>query len=105
MIEKDPFGYSLLTYLWVFGLSAWGGLASYFRNVRDGHTKRFSILELVGEMVISAFAGMLTFWLCELAAFPPLLTAAFVGVSGHMGSRAIALLEQSLQRKFGGRSE
>lgn len=99
--EKDPTSYQLLTYLWVFALAAWGGVANYIRKVKAGTAEKFSIMELIGEIVISAFTGVLTFWLCELAGFPGLLTAAFVGVSGHMGSRAIGLFEDSFKRKMG----
>lgn len=97
MLEKDPTSYTTLTYLWVFGLSAWGGLVSYSRKVKMGVTARFSLTELIGEIVTSAFAGVLTFWLCEAAGISPLLTAAFVGISGHMGSRLIFSLEQLAQ--------
>lgn len=101
MIDKDPTSYELLTYLWVVALSGWGGVANYIRKVRTGQAERFSFMEIVGEIVISAFAGVLTFWLCELSGFQPLLTAALVGVSGHMGSRAIGLLEDKFKKKMG----
>jgi hypothetical protein len=48
--------------------------------------------------VTSAFAGLITFWLCEWAVVHPLLTAALVGISGHMGSRAIFKLERLAER-------
>ena len=49
-------------------------------------------------------AGVLTFWLAESAEINPLITAALVGVSGHMGSRAIYLLEAWAEAKFGNRA-
>ena len=101
MPEKDPTSYELITYGWVIALSCWGGVANYIRKVKAGQAEKFSVLEIVGEVVISGFTGVLTFWLCELSAFPPLLTAALVGVSGHMGSRAIALLEDNFKRRMG----
>lgn len=101
MMEKDPSSYELLTYLWVIALSAWGGIANYLRKVKEGRAEKFSFMEIIGEVVISAFVGILTFWLCELSGFPPLLTAAFVGVSGHMGSRAIGMLEDNFKKKMG----
>jgi len=101
MPEKDPTSYQLLTYAWVMALASWGGLVNYIRKVKAGKAEKFSLMELVGEIVISAFTGVLTFWLCELVNFPDLLTAAFVGVSGHMGSRAIALMEDSFKKKMG----
>ena len=101
MIDKDPTSYTWITYLWVFGLASWGGIANYIRKVRSGQSETFSIMEIIGEVCISAFAGVLTFWMCELSSMPPLLTAAFVGVSGHMGSRGIALLEDGFKRRMG----
>jgi hypothetical protein len=44
-------------------------------------------------------SGVLTFYLCTWAKFDPLLSAAFVGVSGHMGSRAIMQLEKIAERR------
>lgn len=98
MPEKDPQNYALLTYLWVFLLSAWGGLVSFINKVKTGETRRFNVIELIGELCTSAFAGVLTFWACEHANLAPLLTAAFVGISGHMGSRAIFNMEKFFDR-------
>jgi hypothetical protein len=101
MPQKDPLTYSVITYVWVIGLSVWGGAVSWVNKIKLGHVRAFNIMELAGELITSAFAGMLTFWLSEQAAFPPLVTAALIGVSGHMGSRAILALETYLMRRFG----
>ena len=93
MPEKDPTNYSVFTYMWVFGLSAWGGIVSFFRKVREGSSNKFSFVELVGEIATSAFAGLITFYLCEASGFSQLWTAVLVGVSGHMGTRALFHLE------------
>jgi hypothetical protein len=102
MPEKDPTTYTLLTYLWVVFLSAWGGFVSFWRKLKTGKARAFNVMELIGELVTSAFAGMLTFWLCEAANIDQLLTAAFVGIAGHMGSRAIAQMENWASKRFGG---
>lgn len=94
MLDKDPTSYSLLTYAWVLFLASWGGAVNFFKKVREGHTESFRFMEFIGELVTSAFVGVLTFWLCELGEFHQLMTAALVGISGHMGSRAIFHLEQ-----------
>ncbi len=90
-------GHPWLTYLWVVGIAAWGGIVSYIAKVRRGITRRFSFTELIGEIVTSAFAGVLAFWLCEAAGGQPLLTAALVGISGHMGARAIFVMENTVE--------
>lgn len=99
-MEKDPTSYSLITYAWVFCLSILGGLVNFMRKLKSGHTRAFNIVELIGEIVTSAFAGVITFWLCEHAQLNPLVTAALVGISGHAGSRAILFFEDLLQSKF-----
>ncbi len=99
---RGPFDVQLLaTYGWVFALSLLGGAASWAKKVREGHTRAFNLVELVGELVISSFAGMFTFFLCRWAGVNDWLSAALIGIAGHMGSRAIFLGEQLLERWFG----
>lgn len=105
MPEKDPTNYGWITYLWVSGLAMWGGAVSFMRKRKSGQARPFNLTEFVGEIITSAFAGVLTFWLCESVGMSGLLTAAMVGVSGHMGSRAIFQLEKWAERKFGGAFE
>lgn len=100
MPEKSPENYALLTYLWVFGLSVLGGVVSFMRKVKEGHARAWNFAELFGEIATSAFAGVMTFYLCEWSGFAPLATAAFVGIAGHMGSRSIKVLEGFFETKF-----
>jgi len=93
--------YSWLTYLWVLLLSAWGGVASFINKVRSGTVRPFNVAELIGEITISGFVGVLTFWLCESAGFNELLTAVCIGVSSHMGTRGLFRLEQFVAKRFG----
>ncbi|MEH6825643.1 MAG: phage holin family protein [Motiliproteus sp.] len=102
-IEKQFTDYGWITYLWVFAISAWGGLTSYIQKVKTGRVDKFFIMELIGEMCVSAFVGVVTFWLCELSEFPSLLTVALVAMSGHMGVRAIALIEDLIKVRLGAR--
>jgi hypothetical protein len=94
MMDKDPTTYGWLTYAWVIALAAAGGVVSFLRKVREGHARAFNLAEFVGEVFTSAFAGVITFWLCEAAGFSGLITAALVGIAGHMGSRAIFAFEK-----------
>lgn len=91
---KDPLSYSLGQYGFMLGMSVLGGLVSWSARVRAGKAEPWSINALIGEVATSAFAGLLAFYLCEWAGFPPLLTASVVGISGHMGTRGIQLLER-----------
>lgn len=101
MPEKDPTSYTMLTYAWVGLLSAWGGAVNFMRKRKSGTARPFNVTEFVGELVTSAFAGVVTFWLCEAAGIAPLVTAALVAISGHMGSRAIFQLERWAEGRFG----
>lgn len=98
---KGVLDYSLLTYAWVFLLSAWGGVASFINKVRSGVVRPFNVAELIGEIGISGFVGLLTFWMCQAAGFNELQTAVCVGISSHMGTRGLFRLEQFFTRKFG----
>jgi len=101
MPEKDPTTYSCLTYTWVLVLSAWGGIVNFLRKRKSGVARPFNIAELVGEVVTSAFSGVVTFYLCESSTITPLVTAAPVGISGHIGGRAIFVVESAVESKFG----
>lgn len=98
-----PFDYSVLTYLWVMGLSALGGIVSFMGKLKSGAARAFNLTEFIGELFTSGFAGLLTFWLCEAARINPLLSAVLIGISGHMGSRAIFAIEQWATDRFGER--
>jgi len=100
MPEKDPTTYSLLTYGWVLLVGLWGGSVNYIRKRREGVIPAFSITEYAGELSTSAFAGMITFFLCEAANIEPMFAAALIGISGHMGSRAVYIFEKYLQKRL-----
>ena len=95
-MPNSPESYNFVTYLWVLLLSVFGGTAHNLSKIRNGTIARFSISEWVGDIVISAFVGVITFYLCEYYTLNNTLTAAFVGVSSHMGTRAIIILERIL---------
>ncbi len=100
MPEKSPENFSLITYSWVIGLSALGGVVAFIRKIRRGHARAFNFMELVGEVATSAFTGVITFYSCEWSNFTPLATAVMVGISGHMGTRALFQLEAIFNAKF-----
>jgi hypothetical protein len=97
-MQNSPESYNFITYLWVLLLSILGGTAHNLSKVRNGTITRFSIQEWVGDIVISAFVGVVTFYLCEYYMLNHTLTAAFVGISSHMGTRAIVIIERILFR-------
>ncbi len=93
---QDPQDYSIITYCWV-SLTAMGGcLVSILTNIREGRTRIFNIAEIIGELFIAGFSGVVTFWCCELIELPQLATVICIAIIGHMGSRGMAWFEHIL---------
>lgn len=90
---KTPLSYSLKEYGLVLATALLGGLASWWMKVRSGEIPMWSPSALIGELSVSAFAGLIAFWLCEYMNFHPLLSAAVVGMAGHAGARGLTWLE------------
>jgi len=87
-------------YVWFALLALWGGTVNYISRVRRNNAA-FSFVELIGEWTISAFAGIMTALICQEMGFSLILTSALAGISGHMGGRAIYMMEQFVCNKFG----
>lgn len=100
-VAKTLTDYPLGTWLWVVGLSIWGGVVSWVQKVRKGDARWFNLVEFVGELAVCSFTGVVTFLLCAQAGFDDLLTAALVAISSHMGTRGLYTLEQFVSKKFG----
>lgn len=88
-----------LGYLWFIFLAIWGGTVSYINRVRKAETP-FSLVELFGEWAISGFAGLITAYLCAEMGMSFYMTAALTGISGHMGGRAIFIMEKWFQHRL-----
>lgn len=99
MPEKDPMNYSLLTYAWVIFLSCWGGLVRFLGKNKNLSWKQ-ATLSLLVDLITSAFVGVVTFLFCQHAQMDVFLSAALVGVSGHMGSRAIWMIESIIEKRM-----
>lgn len=54
---------------------------------------KFSLTELIGEWAICGFAGIITAYLCEASNLSFAMTAAMSGIAGHMGGRAIYMIQ------------
>ncbi|SEH89979.1 phage holin family protein [Paraburkholderia hospita] len=103
---KDPASYDLITYAWVVSLSAWGGAVRFIRKVKAGEmSPKTAMKSLIGEVLTSAFAGVVTFYAAQATGVSPLWTAVLVGISGHMGGRAIELFEIFFKRWVGAANE
>jgi hypothetical protein len=98
--DKDPSNIPSITYAWVIMLSLLGGIASFMQKLKEGHTRVFNVIELIGECCVSALVGIITFFLCESADISRMKSAALVAISGHMGSKAMKLLEGVLSKSI-----
>lgn len=107
--QPGPFDPALLaTYAWVIGISFVGGLTSFHGKVRSGQARWVNLTELVGELFTSALAGLICFWICKAAGIADFWSAAFIGISGHMGSRALFMAEkfaEAVARRYLGASQ
>lgn len=96
---KSPLSYSLREYGVILGIALLGGFASWYSRVRKGEADMLNISALIGELAISAFAGLIAFWICESLDLSPLITAAVAGMAGHAGGNGISWLE-SLGKRY-----
>jgi len=94
---------SMLPYLTTILLSMWGGSVHYLQKIKKQSLK-FKWGELWFDLVISSFAGVLTYFLCQWGNITGPKSAFLIAISGHMGTRVIAsftVLHERLLRKVG----
>lgn len=76
-------------------LALWGGIAQFVRRVRAGEVK-MRVVELVGELAISGFAGFLAGAVLLEFGAGTVYSVVAAGIGGHMGTRLIYVLENML---------
>ena len=79
-----------------------GGVINFIAKVRAGHTRAFNLLELVGEIMTSAFVGVGVFMLLQSFDEPVGVCAAMSGVGGHMATRLLFLVERWVEGRITG---
>lgn len=108
MPEKDPNNHAFIVewfrqvmpYITTFFLSTWGGVVNHITTIRTKKTK-FQWRELAFDLIVSMFAGLLTFFFCKGANLSETMSAVLIAISGHMGTRAIAGFEVIYRRVIG----
>lgn len=96
MPEKDPTTWAIATWMLAAGMSLAGGLASFYQRYRRRHRKTFTLMELIGEVMTSAFVGVGTFMALSALDQPAGLCAAGAGIGGHMATRLMLFIEQEI---------
>jgi hypothetical protein len=81
----------------MFLVAMLGGFVAFYRKWKDGNARAFNFVELIGELVVSGLCGVLAYWAFNGLGVNQWLTAAGVGIVGHMGSRALFMAEKILQ--------
>ncbi len=100
MMPNNPENFPLITWLWVIGMSILGGTVRTLTNLKMGMMPSDMLRRWVVDAIISIFIGMVTFFLCQWAIFPQMLTIALVSLSAHMGTGAIVMLEEKAYQYF-----
>lgn len=76
-------------WMWSVFLCLLGGFVRFTQNVQAGHARAWNFTELIGEMAMSAFVGSLAYKACLGFHCPADFVPAIVGVTSHMGARAL----------------
>jgi hypothetical protein len=95
---RNPLQISLAEYGLMLSIAILGGLVSWIRKVKSGDLPPWSLAQLIGEMVISAFAGLLTFWAATAIGMQLVVIAPLAGMAGLAGSKGLALAERYAQK-------
>jgi hypothetical protein len=96
---QSPETIAWISYVWVMGLAAFGGVVSYLKKLQRG--KKWKTIDFLIELVISAFAGLITFFICQSMHLSPTTTAAFAGISGHFSGSALKLYGNMFTKTVG----
>jgi len=103
---KDPSAVSWTTYFWVVFVAAWGGVVRVIRKSKlGGKTWQQVVMTLIVEMIISSFAGVVTFFLCQQNNIAPFYTAVMTSLAGYMGGSALDVLEAVYRARVKGGSD
>jgi hypothetical protein len=97
MVEKDPNTWTWGTWALATCIPIAGGIVNWYHKVKRGHTRAFNLIELIGEIFTSGFVGLMVFLGLSSLEYPIGLCAAASGVSGHMATRLLFLVETYLE--------
>lgn len=100
MPDKDPLNWTLATWILALLMPLAGGVINWYARVKAGYTRVFNFVELFGEMFTSGFVGLGVFMLLASWDHPAGLCAAAAGVSGHMATRLLFVIERAVEKRI-----
>jgi len=100
MDTQDPTSWKAATWGLGLGMALAGGFVNWCGRVRVGTTRVFNLVELVGELFTSGFVGLMMFMLLIGYDVPIGVAAAASGVSGHMATRLLFLIERVIEARL-----
>lgn len=84
------------------------GVVSFIEKMKLFRMKEFTwiglffmVVGLVCEAISSVFVGLMAFAICESYGIEQITSVAIVGLSAHMGTRAIMQMRKFLSKKLG----
>lgn len=89
MVKEQFLDSGWITYLWVVGISLWGGVVSFFEKKGE----KFSWGRLAAHLSSAGFTGVMTFYACRYGNIPEPLIGLFCGVAAHIGTPALLRLK------------
>jgi CHASE2 domain-containing sensor protein len=89
MPEKDPSVWTAFTWCMMIGACFLGGVTSWYKRVKEGHTRAFNIIELIGETCTCCLCGYVGF-VAALYFFDDLsVSIAACCISAHFSTRLL----------------
>jgi len=88
------------TYISYILIAVAGGFVSHISKLRTGEISKFRLVALIADMAVSGFAGLLIALLASSFNITGDMVYFLSGMSGHLGARAIFLMQLSLENKL-----
>lgn len=84
------------TGVWVTFWALFGGVLHYINSVKED-AQKWQKFRFCADLITASGAGWITWMLCKWANLDYNLSAVLIGVSGHMGTRSLFLLEKFVE--------
>jgi len=88
----------VFNYAWFVFMGIWGGTVSYLERVAK--TGKHNLFRLSIEWPVSAFTAIITAYACDYFDFSFATTSGLTGMAGHMGGRALFIIEKMIKNKI-----